>query len=220
MKTKFIQIIPLAASAVAAAMLLAGCTSTGYDQGNKTAANIQAAADLIAALPGQIDTTLASLNDMVAKPQADLRPQYKQFAANVAQVESSAKQIGDARNAMGKKQKEFFAKWDEQLAQIRNEDIKARSQSRKDEVNQRLLAIKTSYAEAEMAFKPFMADLQDVQKFLSVDLTAGGVAAIKDTAAKATQHAVPVKASAVKLAADFRALGVSMSSVTTPQPAK
>jgi hypothetical protein len=220
MKTKYIQIVSLAASTLAAAILLTGCASSGYDKGNKAAANIQAAADLIAALPGQVDTTLTSLNDMIEKPQADLRPQYKQFSANMSKVESTGKSIAGARKSMAEKQKEFFAKWDEQMAQIKNEDIKARSQSRKDEVNKNMLAIKTSYAEAEMAFKPFMNDLKDVEKFLSVDLTTAGVAAIKDTAAKATQHAVPLKASAAKLAEDFKALGVSMSSVTPQQPAK
>jgi hypothetical protein len=220
MKTKYIQFVSLAASTVAATLLLAGCASTGYDKGNKTAANIQAAADLIGALPAQVDKTLTSLSDIVEKPQADLRPQYKQFAANMSEVESSAKEIAAARKSMAEKQKEFFAKWDEQAAQIQNEDIKARSQARKDEVNQKMLAIKTSYAEAEMAFKPFMSDLKDVQKYLSVDLTTAGVAAIKDPAAKAVQHAVPLKASVAKLATDFKALGVAMSSVTPQQPAK
>ena len=219
MKTEYLQSLSLAALTVAATLLLAGCASSGYEKGNKTAANIQAAANLIAALPGQIDTTLTSLQDIVQKPQADLRPQYKQFAANVVDVESSAKDIASARRSMGENQKEFLAKWDEQLAQIKNEDIKARSQTRKDEVNQKLLSVKKSYTVAETDFKPFMSDLRDVQKFLSVDLTPGGVAAIKDTAAKASQHAVPLKASLAKLAEDFKALGVSMSSVTAP-PAK
>jgi len=217
MKTKYLQFVSLATLSVAASLLLNGCASSGYEQGNKTAANIQAAADLIAALPAQIDTTLTNLDNMVVNPQADLRPQFSQFAASVTKLESSAKDIATARRSMAENQKEFFAQWDEQLAQIKNEDIKVRSQSRKEEVNQKLLAVKRSYAEAEMAFKPFMADLKDVQKFLSVDLTTGGVAAIKDTAAKASEHAVPLKASIATLAGDFKALGVSMSSVT-PQP--
>jgi hypothetical protein len=218
MKTKYLQLISLAASAVAATLLMTGCVSTGYDKGNITAANIQSASDRIAALPGQIDTTLASLNGLVARPQADLRPQYKEFAANVAAVESAAKDLAASRSNMAARQKEFFAKWDEELAQIQNPDIKARSQNRKEQVNQQLMTIKTSYAQADIVFKPFLADLQDVQKYLSVDLTAGGIAAIKDPVAKAGQDAVPLKASLTKLAGDFKALGDAMSSVT-PQPA-
>jgi len=49
-----------------------------------------------------------------------------------------------------------------------------------------------------------------------VDLTASGIAAIKDPVAKASQDAVPLKASLTKLAGDFKALGDAMSSVTPP----
>ena len=61
MKTKYLQLVSFTASTVAATLLLTGCASSGYEKGNKTAANIQAAAKLIAALPGQVDTTLTSL---------------------------------------------------------------------------------------------------------------------------------------------------------------
>jgi outer membrane murein-binding lipoprotein Lpp len=213
-----IKYLSLVAS-VAAMALLAGCASSGYQKGDQTAANIQAASDQIAALPGLIDKTVTSLNDIVQKPAADLRPQYKSFVENLTAVQANAKSVADTRRAMAEKDKEFFAKWDEQLAQIKNEDIKARSQSRKEEVKKNLLAIKRSYAEAEMAFKPFMNDLKDVQKYLSVDLTTGGVASIKDTVGRVTQNAAPLKVSIGKLADDFKALGVSMSSVTPAAPA-
>jgi outer membrane murein-binding lipoprotein Lpp len=201
-------------AAVTAALLLAGCASSGYEKGNQTAANIQTAANRIAALPGQIDKTLASLNELVNKPQSDLRPQFKQFNAYLSDVVSAAKDIGAARRSMGEKSKEFFAAWDAQMAKINNEDVKARSQARKDEVGQRMEAIKRSYTEAEVAFRPFLTKLQDVQKYLEVDLTAGGLGAIKDTVGKANADAAPLNAAINKLADDFKALGLAMSSVT------
>jgi hypothetical protein len=217
MKTKHLRIISLAVSTVAAAILVAGCASTGYDQGNITAAKIQSTSDQIAALPGQLDKTLASLNNLVNQPQPDLRPQYKEFAANVAAVQSAVKDLAADRSKIAADQTAFFARWDQEIAQIQNPDIKARSQSRKDQVNQQLLAIKKSYAETDVAFKPFLADLSDVQKYLSVDLTAGGIAAIKEPVAKATQDVLPLKASLTDLAGDFKMLGASMSSVTPQQ---
>jgi outer membrane murein-binding lipoprotein Lpp len=198
----------------ATALLVGGCASSGYDKGNKTAENIQTAANRIAALPAQMDKMLGALDELVNKPQADLRPQYKQFKADVADVESAAKDIGAARRSMGEKSKEFFATWDAQIAKINNEDIKARSVERKNEVAQKMENIKRSYTEAETAFRPFMAKLQDVQKYLDVDLTAGGLAAIKNTVMNANADAGPLKVSILKLADDFKALGLAMSSVT------
>jgi phage host-nuclease inhibitor protein Gam len=216
MKTKSIILNLLT---LGAALAIAGCASSGYQKGTKTAENIQATANQIGAVPAKIDATLAALNELVTKPQADLVPQFKAFSTQLAGLTTEAQDIAAARRNMAANGKDFFAKWDEQLALIQNEDIKARSQSRKTEVAQKLQAIKRSYAEAEMAFKPFLADLKDVQKYLSVDLTVGGVATLKDTAAKATQEAESLKVTLTSVAADFKSLGLAMSAVT-PAPAQ
>jgi len=216
MKTSKTQILIANLLLASGLVWMAGCASTGYESGEKAAKNIQAAANQIAALPGHIDATLASLQDLVDKPQPDLRPQYKKFVKNLEKVESTAKGVAAARQGMADKGKAFMDNWDAQLAQIKNEDIKSRSESRKSEVEQKMMAIKSSYAEAEMAFKPFMSDLKDVQKYLGTDLTTGGVAAIKDTVVKVNQESDPLKVSIGKLADDFKSLGVSMSSVTPP----
>jgi len=218
MKNNYIRLVSLAGATLATTLLLAGCASTGYDKGNITAANIQATSDRIAALPGQLDQTMASLNDLVGQPQSDLRPQYQQFAANVAAMEATSKSIAADRRAMGEKGKEYLAAWDQQLAQIQNPDIKALSQSRRDQVSQQLLDIKKNYVLSCDSFKPFLADLKDVQSYLSVDLTTTGLATIKAPVAKANQDVVPLKVSLNQLAGDFKALATSMSSVTQ-QPA-
>ena len=120
--------------------------------------------------------------------------------------------------AMADEGKEFVAKWDEQIAQINNEDIKTRSQARRAEVTEKLQAIKRSYAETEVAFRPFLSELRDVQKFLSVDLTPGGLTAINPSVTKAKANAVPLKQALGKLAADFKSVGVAMSSVAPTPP--
>lgn len=202
-----------------ALFLSAGCAASRPDKVNPTAVSILAAATNIAALPAEIGKTLASLSYLVNQPAADLRPQYKSFVFNLAVVEDAGKEIVDARIKLGEQGKAYFADWDAQLAQIKNEDIKARSQSRKNEVMQQLQAIKKSYAEAEVVYRPFISGLKDVQKYLSVDLTTDGVAAIQGTVTKAVADAVPLNASLTKLANDFKALGVAMSSAT-PAAAK
>lgn len=217
MKTKHLQFATLAA---VGAVLAAGCSSIGYKKQNLTAANIQFTGNLITDLQGKLDTTLTSLNNLVNQPQADLRPQYKTFASNITALQSAAKKLSAARTDIASKEKEYFAEWDQEIAQMQNADIKAISQSRRDEVAKNLASLKTSYAQTDMAFKPFLADLQDVQKYLSVDLTAGGLAAIKDPVAKANQDAGPLKDSLTQLAGDFKKFGDSLSSRTTPQTAQ
>ena len=108
----------------------------------------------------------------------------------------------------------YFAGWDQESAQIQNEDIRSRSETRRNEVAARFARISAQYDDARTAFQPYMSDLRDVQKFLANDLTSGGLAAIKEPAAKATTDATAVKESLDRLSDQFKDLGASMSPTT------
>jgi aminopeptidase N len=114
---------------------------------------------------------------------------------------------------------EYFKAWDEQTAQIHNEDIKNRSAERKAEMQKKFTEIKMSYTEASESFKPFLSDLKDIQTALATDLTTGGVKAIKGAADKANKDAVPLKASIEKLAGQFKDLGTAMAAAAPPPAA-
>ena len=139
---KSLPILTGLATAALSVLLSAGCATSGHEKANQTAGHIQTAANNIAGLPAEIDATLTSLSNLVYHPQADLRPQYKEFVFNLAVVEDAGKEIVDARLELGQQGKAYFAEWDAQLALIKNEAIKARSQSRKNEVALQLQAIK------------------------------------------------------------------------------
>ena len=210
--------ILMTANLALALLLATGCASGNYKKGGDAAAGLTESANRIELAKGKIDATLESLNSLINSPQVDLVPQFKKFSTAVNDLESSAKSVSDKVASMRGAGNEYFKAWDEQLATIQNEDIKSRSAARKTEVQQRFTNIKRTYVETGDAFKPFMATLKDIQTALSTDLTPAGVAAIKGAAEKATKDAVPVKASVDKLAAEFKELGVAMSSAA-PAPA-
>ena len=163
-------------------------------------------------MPDRIDGTLAALNDLVEKSEPDLQPQFKRFSSQLAELTSEAQAIADARRKMSGQTKEFFATWDEQLAQIQNEDIKARSQGRRAAVAETLHAIKRSYSESDPTFRPFLRDLQDVQKYLSGGPDAGrGGRDERDGGQGQPTCGCAQGGFLHGGAAAFRALGVSMS---------
>jgi len=192
----------------------AGCASDNYKESATTAVELNQSSGMITKGNRLIDESLADLNDLVSNPNTDLRLQYKRFDISVNELGVSAKDLASKAGEMKAQGADYFAKWDKESAQIQNEDIRSRSETRRNEVALRFDRMSEQYAEAKLAFRPFLSDLRDVQKFLSTDLTAGGLAAIKDTAAKATMDAVPVKESLLKLSAEFKSLGLSMSSTT------
>jgi len=206
---------PITATVLALAVV--GCTSSkSYDKGAKTATSLNESASLIQSGQGQLDKTMASLNDLVNNPGApDLRTKYSKFSSDVDNLGTTATKIKDRVDTMQKNGAEYMARWDQDIAQIKNEDIAKRSADRKKEVTQDLADLKDKYAEASDAFKPVMADLRDVQSYLGTDLTPAGTAAVKDTANKAIKNSADLKQKVNELVAKFQELGLKFPSPTS-----
>jgi hypothetical protein len=188
-----------------------GCASDNYKKGASTAAALTKSSDMITKGNICIDESLANLNDLVSNPNPDLRKQFKAFNASVNDLGSTTKDVANKAEEMKSQGMAYFAKWDEEAGKMRNEDIRNRSEARKHEVVSRFERISQQYDETQIAFQPFMSDLRDVQRFLATDLTAGGLAAIREAAAKANRDAVPVKASLGRLSEEYQGLGIAMS---------
>ena len=191
--------------------LIAGCSSSGYEKAADTAASLSKSSEGITKSGALVDKTLAALNDLVNNPKPDLRKQFSAFNDSVNDLGSMAKDADGKAKDMKSQGADYFKTWDKQMATIKNEDIRNRSEARKGEVASKFGRISQSYDETRTAFAPFMSDLRDVQKFLSTDLTAGGLSAIKGVAAKANADAVPLKSALGKLSDEFKGLGLSMS---------
>jgi hypothetical protein len=211
---KAIQLIRNLFTLSAVVGFITGCASDNYKRSANTAATLTQSARMITKGNTLIDESLADLNDLVSNPYPDLRKQFKTFNNAVDELGVSAQDIASKAEEMKSQGADYFARWDKESAQIQNEDIRSRSETRRNEVASRFDRISQQYDQSRTAFQPFMSDLRDVQKFLSTDLTAGGLAAIKDTAAKATQDAVPLKQSLARLSDEFKSLGLSMSPAT------
>jgi uncharacterized phage infection (PIP) family protein YhgE len=208
---KTIQIIRNLLTLTAVGGLMTGCASDNYKKSADTAATLTQSSGMITKGNTLIDESLADLNDLVSNPYPDLRKQFEKFNKAVNELDASAKDLASKAGEMKSQGANYFAKWDKESALIQNEDIRSRSEARRNEVASRFDRISEQYDQTKTAFRPLLSDLRDVQKFLSTDLTADGLAAIKDPAAKATKDAVPVKESMGKLSEEFKSLSRSMS---------
>jgi chromosome segregation ATPase len=199
---------------VLAVGFVTGCATDNYQKGAGTASALNHASELIAKGSSQIDDALAALNNLVSDPQTNLTEQYTAYVTSVDNLDATAKDVAAKNEAMQAQGAAYFEGWDNEIATMQNEDIRNRSETRRNEVAARFARIGQQYAAARAAFQPFMSDLHDVQKALSTDLTSGGLAAIKDTAAKSTQDAVPLKETLARLSDQFRDLSKAMSPTT------
>lgn len=189
---------------------LAGCATSGYRASERTAASLQALATKIEAAGTQMDIAVTELNNLVNNPQPDLRPQYERFAAAARQLQSLSNSVHRADSELLARGQFHFANWDKELALIQNEAIRSSGQARKLELQSRFDAVRNSCLSVLTSFAPVQADLGDVNRFLTADLTTGGLAAIRETANRITQQATPVRQSVGGLTTELRALSLAL----------
>jgi len=197
--------------------VLAGCASQGYQKAGATSEALQVAANRITNGILQINVTLTTLTNLVNNPQGDLAPRYKKYCDDVETLRSMAVDVNNKAIAMRAKGRDYFSQWEQQLATIKDQDIRKVSVDQMKDMMDKFQEINNSYQEVRMRFKPFMSDLEDIQTYLGTDLTVGGIDAIKSTADKVNERSVPLKEAISKLADQFRQMGVSMSATMGSQ---
>ena len=204
---------------VAALAGLAGCASKSYDKGTAAATATQAAGVAVAHTSTKVTDVLGALNDLTFKSQGDLRKQYDALVSATANLDKSVEALGVKATAMRDAATAFSQNWSNQLAAISSEELRKRSTERMNEVTAQLKDMDSSYLGVKNSLRPFTTDLKDIQTYLGTDLTAGGLATIKDIVSKTKVDAVPLRESIKQLQASFTSLGASLSPIL-PTPEK
>lgn len=196
--------------------LTVGCQSSSgssnYNQASRTSTSLQDTAASIDEGETQITAVLLALSNLVNHPDPDLKPQYRQFESSVDKLNTLAKNVREQAVAMQEKGGAYFHQWNADLATIQNEDIRSRSQERKNTVEGRFERVRSSYATINDAFVPFMSRLNDVKTVLANDLTRGGLDSVRNVSDQANQDAIPLRTALRQLSTDFKNLGLTLSS--------
>jgi hypothetical protein len=194
MKTKCIQLISLAASTVAATLLVTGCgTTSGYKQADKTGAGIAEFRDEIVKGKAAIDATMKSLGDIASTANTDPRKAFEQYSKDVANLDSTAAKIRKRGQDMKEQGQAYFKQWEQQMASVQNPEIRTLAEQRKAKLQETFDKIKLLTEPLKAQFDPWMSDLKDLQKYLSNDLTVAGVDAAKPQFTKTQTEGVEVQ---------------------------
>lgn len=199
----------LALTGVAA---LTGCKtakSPALNQGASASESIQSAADSVLAARAQVNVTTAALRNLVDRPQ-DIPAQYKAVVAELTKLRADSARISTSAAAMRAKGDQYLADWAKQVAVIGSADLRNAAFERRAEVATELQGIFKRYQAVKEAYAPLLASMSDIQTVLGTDLSAKGLETVKPYVAKATAEAEPLKAELDKLAAEFRAVGLSL----------
>jgi len=209
------QVRITAALALAGAWL-AGCSTTAYKQGDRAADSAQAAAMQAQTETQALAGTMATLNNLVDKPAADLKLQFQSFNSALETLATAAKRSGVAGDHLMRSNTAFLTAWEKQLTTITNADVRSRSEARRTEVIKQFDAANNRYVEAQDALRSLVDYLQDIRRALSTDLTANGIEAVKSLVSNANTTTSKVQTALAQANTDLTALSTQMSSARGP----
>ena len=148
---------------------------------------------------------------LVNQPTPDLRAAYERYKSSVDALDRTLTAMNTEAENMQKRGQQYFATWDSQLAEMQNENVRARSAARQQEISQQFTAIQQQYAAARQLFPPLLTRLRDIQRLVSVDLTPTGVRTAQDFANRAEGDARMLRQTLDQLAGSFRSLSGVLS---------
>lgn len=159
----------------------------------------------------QIDTTLASMNALSSASGSDLTSKYKAFASNVKKLESMSQKAKSQSQQATAQREQYLKQWESSQAKIQNEQLKAASAARREELMPKIEAIKTSLGTARDAFGPFMQDLKDLDLYLGNNLNPQGIAGASELMTKSTSAGEAVKTAIQQGQAAIKDLAASIA---------
>jgi len=205
-----------AALTVAAAQLFTATavTAAGYKLADKTGASIAEFRDEIVNVKKEVDATVAALDKVVTTATTDPRKAFKEFDKAVPRIDDAAKKAKKRAEDIKARGQDYFKQWEKELAAVNNPEIRQLAEERKTKLQATFGSIKTFMEPARDQFNTWLADLKDLQKYLSNDLTIGGVDAAKDLIGKTNTEGQGVQQSMDKVIAELNTI------VATLTPAK
>ncbi len=192
--------------------LMTGCgTTAGYKQADKTGAGIAEFREEIVNGKKAIDATMKSLGDIAATANTNPRKAFEQYTKDVSNLESTADKIRKRAQDMKERGQAYFTQWEQQMAQVSNPDIRRLAEERKAKLQETFDSIRKYTEPLKAQFDPWMSDLKDLQKFLSNDLTVGGVDAAKSLFTKTTEGGLEVQKSMDALVAELNTVAATLT---------
>ena len=212
MQMKATKAITVALTTVVAAIMLTGCsTPSGYQQADKTGADIAKFRDQVNKAKTAVDQTVTTLGQVAVTANTNPRDAFQKFSKSLSNLEATAKDTKASAADMKAQGQAYFAQWEKQLAQIKDAEIRALATSQKAKLQASFDEIRKYSQPLKERFDPWLSDLQDLRTYLSNDLSVSGVDAAKSLFSKTQAEGLKVQESMDELVAELNTVAATLT---------
>jgi hypothetical protein len=193
MKIRLRQNVAILLAVTVATVLVAGCATSGRKSTSQTEAAIANLEDRMELGIAQIDAVVIGLQSMEGKQGKELEKAYDVFKKEVAQIEKMAANVRGRLDAMKKQGEAHFEAWERNMAELDDEELRQMSQTRKAELKKKYGGLAQALETTGAEYREFMDGVNNVVKFLDLDLTPASVNMLGDRVTRMEKDAGELK---------------------------
>lgn len=178
---------------LATAFAVAACSTTGMQRSEEVQSTMQTVDNDIKLIIVQLDAIGASLNELTKPGQADTKKAFNVFSDNASKIKKMQQDFAVHANEMEASGKAYFAEWDSDEQNYDNPDIQRKSDERRAALGETYDKIALNNVGVKEAFRTYVSDVNEIERFLSNDLTSDGMDSISRTADQVVDNGTHLK---------------------------
>lgn len=163
---------------VAIAFAVTACSTTGMQRSEDVQSTMQTVDNDIKLIIVQLDAIGASLDELTKPGQADKKRAFDLFSENTSKIKKMEKDFAKHAEEMEESGKTYFQTWDKDSQKYDNPEIQKRSDERRKELGNIYDKIEQNNVGIKDSFQTYVSDINEIERFLSNDLTNEGVDSI------------------------------------------
>ncbi|WP_138431893.1 DUF2959 family protein [Fodinibius saliphilus] len=172
---------------------ITSCASTGMQRSQDTQTTMETMDNDIQEVSRQLDATGASMDELMRSDQTDITRAFETYKNNVEKMVAMEKKFAKHAEKMKEQGIDYFEEWQKEGTEYKNPKIKQLSDERRAALGEIYDKIAENSIGVNEAFKTYVSDIQEIQTYLSNDLTTKGIAAIASTSEKVVSEGDSLK---------------------------
>lgn len=184
---------PFLLISLATVFIAASCSTTGMQRSENLQSTMKTVDNDIKLVVVQLDAIGASLDGLTKPGQADTKKAFDVFSGNASKIKEMERNFTKHAAEMETSGKAYFKEWDSDKQNYDNTDIQRESNERRAALGETYDKIALNNIGVKEAFQTYVSDINEIQRFLSNDLTSEGMDSITPISDKVVNNGTQLK---------------------------
>ena len=196
---------------------LGGCaTDRSASQGPLPGTHIAEYRQIVTDSQRAVKEALHSLDQVSAQTKSCPRPAVDQLAKEVCRLEVDSLKARAHAQAMVARGDAYFEQWHDDLANIKDAEVRALAEQRRPLLQQSFARVKQLSQQTREAFRPFQSHLRKVRNILETDPAATGSESTQDLIRATRSHGQQVERDLAALLDELNTIAALVKPLKTP----